>query len=163
LRGKTDLARICLRIGDQLLRGPGGKAGPDIEHVRHRAKDRDRHQVGRLEAERFRFVERVVDGQRPRRTRKQRISIRCGRCDIRRADVAAGAGLVFDHHRLIPALAEILRDDPRQHVGGSSGRERHDDPNRVIGIIRRCVAGIGTIDRILSERDAQPDNDQPAR
>ena len=50
-----------------------------------------------------------------------------------RADVAAGAGLVLDHDRLVPALAQLLADDARQHVDAGAGRERHDDEDRAVG------------------------------
>ena len=47
-----------------------------------------------------------------------------------RADVAAGAGLVLDHDRLVPALAQLLADDARKHVDAGARRERHDDEDR---------------------------------
>ena len=51
----------------------------------------------------------------------------------------------------------------RQNVGGSAGRERHDDANRVIGIIRRRIGRIGALGPITGEDNTQPENDQPAR
>ena len=38
-----------------------------------------------------------------------------------RADVAARAGLVFDDHRLVPALAQLLADEARKQVGPVPG------------------------------------------
>ena len=43
-----------------------------------------------------------------------------------RGRVAAGAGPVFDRHRLAPLLLQLLADDAREGVGEAAGREADD-------------------------------------
>jgi hypothetical protein len=60
-----------------------------------------------------------------------------------RADGAAGAGLVLDHDRLAEALAQLLRHDARDDVGGAARREADHQLHRTVGVIglRRCDGG----------------------
>ena len=50
--------------------------------------------------------------------------------DFLRADHAAGAGAVLDHDRLAELLLQHVADQARRHVGGPSGAEGNDDPDR---------------------------------
>ena len=52
---------------------------------------------------------------------------------------AAGAGAVLDDHRLAELVGELAAEQPRQHVDRAAGRERHDQPDRAVGI----VLGVG--------------------
>ena len=55
------------------------------------------------------------------------------------ADVATGAGAILDHEVLAQAALQLVRQDTRQHIGSTAGRERHDDlhrPIRPIGGLR---------------------------
>ena len=45
------------------------------------------------------------------------------------ADVAAGAGLVVDDDGLIPAFAQLLTDDARQHIRPAARGEGDNDEN----------------------------------
>jgi hypothetical protein len=45
-------------------------------------------------------------------------------------DHAARAGAVVHHHLLAPVLAHLRSDPARDQVGGTAGRECHDDPHR---------------------------------
>ena len=65
-----------------------------------------------------------------------RVAVRRG---VRRqlgADHAAGAGAVVDDHLLAELVAHLLRDDAADHVVAAAGRERNDQPDRPVGIIR---------------------------
>ena len=44
-----------------------------------------------------------------------------------RADIAAGARLVVDDDGLVPAFAQLLADDARQHIGPAARGEGDDD------------------------------------
>ena len=52
-----------------------------------------------------------------------------------RADHGGGAGAGFDDDRLAPALGHLLPEHARQDIGRSAGRERHDDLDRLFGIL----------------------------
>src|SRR5262249_9441921 len=47
------------------------------------------------------------------------------------AEIATGARLVLDDHRLAERAAQFVGDHPRLRVGAAAGRERHDDAQRV--------------------------------
>ena len=66
-----------------------------------------------------------------------------------RADDAAGAGPVVDHHLLAERFAELDLDEARIDVGLPAGREADDDADRVIGEIRRRIGFL----RKCGERD----------
>ena len=61
---------------------------------------------------------------------QQRVAVRFGLRDRRRAGQAAGAAAVLDHELLAELLAEMLRRDPAEQVRGAARRERHDDLHR---------------------------------
>src|SRR5262249_19909657 len=54
--------------------------------------------------------------------------------DLRHADIAARAGVVFDIKLLFQRLRKLLRDEARHDIGWPGRREGHDDFDRVIGI-----------------------------
>ncbi|MNT30522.1 hypothetical protein D3C72_1663200 [compost metagenome] len=56
------------------------------------------------------------------------------------ADIAAGACLVLHHHGLPEPFPQLLADDSRQHVGGSTGRVRDNPFDR---LARPGIAGPG--------------------
>ena len=58
---------------------------------------------------------------------QQRIAVGRGLGDLVGADRAAGAADILDHHALAEPFAQALGEQPRQHVGGGAGRERHHD------------------------------------
>ena len=62
-------------------------------------------------------AERVAVGRRPR--------------ELDRADVAAGAALVVDHHRLAEGSRELVGDQAAHRVGAAARRERHDPADRL--------------------------------
>ena len=46
------------------------------------------------------------------------------------ADVAGGAADILHDHRLPPFAAELVGDEPRQHIGAAAGGVGHDDAHR---------------------------------
>jgi hypothetical protein len=61
------------------------------------------------------------------------VAVRVGFGDHVGGDIAAGAGLVFDHDRLAPDILQAVADQARGGVGGASRREGHDDAHRFRG------------------------------
>jgi hypothetical protein len=59
------------------------------------------------------------------------------------AGVAARAWYIFGIDLLAPCLRQLLRDDPRDHIGRAAGGEWHDQANRArrIGVGRRFAGG----------------------
>ena len=53
------------------------------------------------------------------------------------AEHAARAAAILDDDRLSEFLAELRRNDARDHVDAAAGDERHDDLDRLIGIVLR--------------------------
>ena len=64
-----------------------------------------------------------------------------------RADVAAGAGAIVDHHRLTEELRQPGRERTREDVIAAAGRKRHDEADRLVRILLGLRRGRG-------ERDA---------
>jgi hypothetical protein len=60
----------------------------------------------------------------------QRVAVWIGLGDISKPDNAAGARLGLDHHRLAEELRDAVEHNTADGVGGASGRERADDPDR---------------------------------
>ena len=46
-----------------------------------------------------------------------------------------GAGAVLDHDRLAELVGQLACEQPRQHVHRAPRRERHDQPDRAIGVV----------------------------
>ena len=53
-------------------------------------------------------------------------------------DGAFRAGLVFDDHRLAPALTERIGEYPSRRIIRASGRERHNQLHRTFGPVSSC-------------------------
>ena len=101
---------------------------------------RDRHEV-LVHVERQRAVERRADrqavgGEQDGVAVGRRLGERIGR------EIAAGAGAVLHHHRLVELLAELVAEEPGDGIDGAAGRERHDDADGPVGIgLGQRVAG----------------------
>ncbi|MNN47293.1 hypothetical protein D3C81_1617090 [compost metagenome] len=72
--------------------------------------------------------------QRRRGQHQQRVTIGRGLGHGFSADGARGAGAVVDHHGLLQVLAHFLADDAGSGVGRAAGRERHDEPDRLVRV-----------------------------
>jgi hypothetical protein len=77
-----------------------------------------------------------------------------------RADIAAGAALVVDDHRLTPRLGEMLGGDAPQQVGRAGRRERnhHADLLARIGRLRPTVARQHRCNKRAGHRHAATDH-----
>jgi hypothetical protein len=104
--GTTDHLRAAhgVRDGDEVALGTHVHVGVDMLVRRH-------HRAGREE---------------------EGVAVGCGLGRFGRADIAAGAATVLDHHRVAPHLRELLADDPRRDVGRAAGRERDDESHRLV-------------------------------
>jgi hypothetical protein len=69
---------------------------------------------------------------------QQRIAIRRRARNDLGADIASGAGFVVDHDRRTQRLRDARHDDPGERIRASSGRKRHDEAHRPVGILVRC-------------------------
>ena len=118
-------ARVGDEIGDTRRRY---LARVDHQRVRHDAHHRHRHEGRGIEAELR--IEALVDDERRRRRRQQRVAVGLGVERRLGPDIAGGARLVLDHHRLLPFARQPVADDARHQVGGAAGRKRHDDLHR---------------------------------
>ena len=74
--------------------------------------------------------------------REQRIAVGLGAGDDLRADLAGGAGLGLDHHRLLEDRLQLGRERPRHQFVGAARRKRIDDGDGV-GRDRRPAANDG--------------------
>ena len=61
---------------------------------------------------------------------QQRVAVRRGGRDLAGAERAAGARTVLDHEGLAELGGQVLRAEPRHHVGVAAGAERHDHGHR---------------------------------
>jgi hypothetical protein len=68
---------------------------------------------------------------------QNRIAIRGGACDELRTDLSRCTGLVVDDDFPACRLAELLRDETHDEIGGAARRERIDDGDRLGGISLR--------------------------
>ena len=55
-------------------------------------------------------------------------------------DIAPGPRLVLNHDRLAERLSDLRHDEPRQAVGATSGRERHNEVDRTVRVPRGLCA-----------------------
>jgi hypothetical protein len=67
---------------------------------------------------------------------QERVAVGRRLCDLVGADRTAAAADVLDHEALPHGLGQALCDQPRQHVGGGSGRKWHHDANRARRVLR---------------------------
>ncbi len=107
------------------------------------------HRDKGVRIERQFFEHKSIRCQRSCRRRQKRVSIRCRVRDQFGADIERGSGLVDDHHRLAPTLAEFFAHKTRQRVGKTAGWQRHNDGYRVAGEMRLC----GSHRRVHAHKD----------
>ena len=82
------------------------------------------------------LVEPRIDSMRDRDD-EQRVAVGSGFGREVGADNAAGARAVVDKNLLAKLFAELIGDDPPDHVVTAAGRERNDQPDRPARIIVR--------------------------
>jgi hypothetical protein len=71
---------------------------------------------------------------------QQRVTIRRRLGDCIGANLTSRGRTIVDDHRLAQRLLEMRRDQPRHHIIGAAGRERHDEPQ---GMSRKGLRGGG--------------------
>ena len=132
-RGVAQLARLLLGHRQQFLQRIRRQARMHREHIGAGAHDADRRE--RLD----RIVGQLVEPRIDRvRDRDDQDGVAVGRRVRRKlgADDAAGAGAVVDDHLLAEPLAHLRGDGAADDVVAAAGRERDDQPDRPVGIIR---------------------------
>ena len=65
----------------------------------------------------------------------QRVAVWRGFGTLLGANHATRATHVFDDERLLEDLAKLLSHQTPHHVTGATGRERHDDLDRLAGVV----------------------------
>jgi hypothetical protein len=159
LRRIGDRPRLRLGGGDDPGKRTEFRLAGDDQEVRRPADQGNRHEcLGRIV--RNVLVQAHIVGDRAVRREQQAVAVR--RRDRHRvaADVAAGAGPVLDHHRLLPVVLQLRGNDPAHHVDRAAGEEwNHDgDALRRIGL-RGGRAGCGAAGRRDGGR--QHDSEKP--
>src|SRR5205809_317178 len=124
-RCKRKLTGPRLRKRNEILDAARGDRRMNDEHIRHLRNERNRREVLHR-IERKPAIQRHVNRVSTYSTHQDGVTVRRGLGDRIRADIAACTGAVVDDYRLIPALAEVLPDRPRDDVEGSAWGKRHD-------------------------------------
>ena len=137
LRRVVELARIGLGVSDQILHRFGRKVGPHQQHVRDVRHDRDWLELGRVVVESL--DEQRIGGDRRRLRGEQGVAIGRRMIDHVGGKTAAGAGLVFDRHRLAQYCPHLVGDDPGKGVDTAARRGGDNDPDRMVGKIRSAL------------------------
>ena len=138
LGGHGQLAVRLPRPGDEPRHVPGGRGGIDHQHLGRAHRFDDRGEVPhRVEA--HAGIDRRVDGERVGPDH-QRQPIRPAAGDQFEGEVAAGAGMVLDHHGLPDARGKVPPEQPGEDVLAAARRHRHNDAD---GPVRRPGRGLG--------------------
>ena len=101
--------------------------------MRREVREPDRDEILQRIVAELRLHERI-DGERSVRAGEQRVAVGRGFRRHVGAEAAARAGAVLDHDRLAEHLLHVLAGDARDEVGVAARRERHDQPDRLVGI-----------------------------
>src|SRR5438094_1909904 len=125
-RAIVELAGIRLGARNQLLHGLRSILGAHTQKRRVLGCERDRRKILERVIREIAACKRI-EHQRDIHCRQQGVAVGRRFGDAGGANRGIGAGLISDHHRLSPDLAQPLRDHAREDVGRSAGRERHDD------------------------------------
>jgi hypothetical protein len=104
------------------------------QHEGQRGELRDRREVV------DRIIGQLLQGRRDRkadRVDEEGVAVRRRLRDDLGADRAAPARAIVDNHGLAPTLAETLRHQPGDVVGGAAGDERNHELDRLSRIVLR--------------------------
>ena len=139
LRGAAAVLAPCIGLAhvlgkrDQFRNVVRGHVGANHEEVRN---DEDLRDIGEV-------LQRIVgkpghqvgiDDERGVAAERQRVTIGGSLGQALDRKISAGTGDVLDQRRLAPGLGEFFRHDPPGNVGRDSGREAHQDADRLLGI-----------------------------
>ena len=103
------------------------------DHVRHVAGQCHRCKIFQRIVAEFGLHE-GIDSKRPVRANQQRVAVGCRARHGFSANAAAGAAAVVDHDRLAEGTRNSLADQAPDDVGITAGSERHNQPDRPVGI-----------------------------
>ncbi len=131
--GVVQLARLCLRVRDQLLQVVDRQFGADRHDIGQRRQKGNRLEVLLWVVWQV-LRERAVDRERARRRDREAIAVWIGLGDHVGARVAARARLVLEDESLAHVARNAFEYDAADHVTGAAGRERNDDLHGSIGI-----------------------------
>ena len=121
---------VCDRGNGRLLRGH--------QHERDFRQQRDRRQIlDRIERHR-RAIEVGIDGQHARRSHAERVAIRRGLRHGADPDIAACACPILNDDRLMQCLRQCRLQGADHDIGAATGRECHDDLDRLVRICVCC-------------------------
>jgi len=105
-----------------------GSNGDGAERIRARC---DRHEIA------IRIIGQLLpnhrkDSERCTERIQQRMIVMHTN-ERRNADLAIGAGPIFDNDRLLPTIGKPVRKKPCRNVRGAAGSDGHNDANRSLG------------------------------
>jgi hypothetical protein len=128
---KVEFAGLCLRHRDQVFRAFHRHRGIHHHQQRPLRHLHDRRDVGdRIETELVDArVHRVAGGDQ-----HQVVAVGRGPHALLDADDAARAGLVLDDDLGADRRSQLLRHEAADEVRAAAGRERHDDPYRLVRV-----------------------------
>ena len=132
-RTEIVLPRFLLQKRDQVGHGLDPEIGVHGERARHGDELRHRRDVllrvvGQLREQQRIDCERSADRDTDGRTIRRGLGDRIG------AGIAAGTGLVLDHEcRAGIFRLQLLAQQAGDNIGGGTGAERHNDPDRFGG------------------------------
>ena len=144
------LLRELHEIGDRMDR----ERRVDHQHERHMTDQRHQNEVPVGTVRQF-LIERLVHRHGPAGGHHDRVAIGCALGDLHCRRDRARAGTVLDHERFAETLGEFLSEQPRQNIGAAAGRERHDERDLAVGILRGAVLGRRRADRCADQREAK--------
>ena len=131
-RREADLAGIGAGVGDELLQRVHADRRVNGQHLGDAHHQREQGEV-LLPVERHLAGHERHDGERGRPVDADRVAV--GRALGDRVDPghAAGAGAVLDHDLLAELGAHAVAQVTPEQIGGTAGRERHDELDRPVG------------------------------
>jgi hypothetical protein len=121
---------LLFRQGEELLDIRGRHVRVHHQCLHRRQDHGDRREVLHRIEGRVRIRERG-DGQRRIDGEQQRVAVGRRLGHRRVADDAARARTILDDERLLQVFAEALAEQPRDHVGRSTGGIGHDHAHRL--------------------------------
>ena len=127
-----DLVGLGLGVGDVVAKRLVGRVGRHDQDVGRMADQRDVGEVGDHVVRQL-WIDTGRDAQRRGMRDHQRVAVGSGLGGKVRADRAAGAGLVLDHHLGAESGAELGRQDAGNRVGRTAGREGGYKLDRLLG------------------------------
>ena len=158
-RAVIELARLGAGARDQVLDRADARFRACHQHQSRTGDLGDGREI-LLSVERQAFVKRRRD-RGAGGVLQDRVAVGRGLGDRIGAKDAAGAGFVFDDHRLADLLRQLHAHEAGQHVDRAARRERHDQADGAVGIaLRRGRFGGDGGDRDRKHQ-VKPSHDSP--